>query len=515
MATGRVRVSDVCGMAMLRDAELLGASIPPAHPVSGVVLVEPQEATTAEIPSRSVVVLPLDRPGAGVSGHLVDVLLRRVHNAGAAMLVVIGSDQPVPTATVSLAEWLGLPVLLASGATSAVELVVELRRLVTDPDVPRVEAIQAGLRQLPRGPRSPAEIRALLESLLPESNVAVIAGRGLAVEGSLHLVSAESVTSYVDETFVQHDDLLAVVLPLTGLDDTLSWWLVAERRRAGRLWLESASALMALVSGSLLTWLVREQAGQERDARMRATLLSEIIEHGDHPPPEVQELLARGGWQLGGWHTGLHLRFHPQDPSALAMRGVARDLAGLGLREDAFIERADGWVAWVTSATEPSLAQVREMGRLVERALSPPTGTRVVVGLGAPHRDAGGLGRTLAEARQACAIAGGGTKAVTVRVLQELGPSRLLLGWYASDALGDYSREILGGLLDDSEAEVLFTLRAYLERACSTAQTARALGLHRNTVSKRIARAESILGTTIATPDTRLALQLALRVLGS
>ena len=104
---------------------------------------------------------------------------------------------------------------------------------------------------------------------------------------------------------------------------------------------------------------------------------------------------------------------------------------------------------------------------------------------------------------------------MTLRVMQELGPSRLLLGWHASEALGDYSREILGGLLDESEAEVLVTLQAYLERACSTAQTARALGLHRNTVSKRIARAESILGTTTAAADTRLALQLAIRVLHS
>lgn len=43
-------------------------------------------------------------------------------------------------------------------------------------------------------------------------------------------------------------------------------------------------------------------------------------------------------------------------------------------------------------------------------------------------------------------------------------------------------------------------------------QNSRALGIHRNAVGQRIARAEWILGTALHQPETRLALQLALRV---
>jgi len=512
MAGDRVRVSDVCGLPLLRTAQLVGVSSPPADPVHGVDLLNPREAMAAVLSDRGVVVLALDA-AADTGEHLVDVVLRRAHNAGSALVVVTGLTSAAPAATEALAAWLGVPLLLAGPGISSVELAVELRRLVNDPDLPRLEMLQSAVRQLPRGPRSPKEIRATLESFLPDSNVFVLAGRGLALEGAPRLVDPEDVVSHLEETYIQQRDVLAVVLPLEGLDGTTSWWLAAERRRAGRLWLESASSLLALHSGSLLTWLVREQAGLERDARMRSALLTEVMEHGDHAPPEVQELLARTGWQLDGWHTGLHVRFHPRNPSALAMRSVVRDLAAIGLTENSLVERTDGWSAWVTSPVEPTLAQTRDLGRTIERSLQPPGGTRAVVGVGAPHRDAAGIGRTLAEGRQACAIASGGTRAVTVRVLQELGPSRLLLGWYASDALTDYSREILGALVEPAEADVLFTLQAYLERACSTAQTARALGLHRNTVSKRIARAERILGTPVSTPDTRLALQLALRVL--
>lgn len=515
MATGRVRVSDVCGMPMLRGALLVGVDTPPADPIHAVDLLVPRRVMSEPLRARSAVVLALDAAGDVVADHLVDVALRRAHNAGAALLIVTGHGGALPQATTALAAWLRMPLLVAAPEVSSVDLAVELRRLVADPDVQRLAVLQAALRDLPRGPRSPQQIRSTVEALLPDTNVFVLAGRGLALEGAARHVAPEAVVGYTEETYIQHDEVLAVVLPLDGLDGTTSWWLVAERRRAGRLWLESASALLALHSGALLTWLVREQAGLERDARIRSTLLTEVMEHGDHAPPEVQELLARSGWQVDGWHTGLHLRFEPRNPSALAMRSVAQDLASIGLTERSLVERTDGWSAWVTSPSEPTLEQTRLLSRTIERTLQPPAGTRVVVGIGAPHRDAAGIGRTLAEARQACAVASGSTRLVTVRVLQELGPSRLLLGWHASDALTGYSREILGELLNESEAEVLFTLQAYLERACSTAQTARALDLHRNTVSKRIARAERILGASVSTPDTRLALQLALRVLRS
>ena len=44
---------------------------------------------------------------------------------------------------------------------------------------------------------------------------------------------------------------------------------------------------------------------------------------------------------------------------------------------------------------------------------------------------------------------------------------------------------------------MLRTLEAYLERACSASQTARALGVHRNTVTLRVAKAERVLGTCL------------------
>ena len=59
--------------------------------------------------------------------------------------------------------------------------------------------------------------------------------------------------------------------------------------------------------------------------------------------------------------------------------------------------------------------------------------------------------------------------------------------------------------------DLVKTLAAYLDSESSLADTAAILGIHRNTVSARIARIVSLLGVDLAVPDDRLALHLACR----
>ncbi len=59
--------------------------------------------------------------------------------------------------------------------------------------------------------------------------------------------------------------------------------------------------------------------------------------------------------------------------------------------------------------------------------------------------------------------------------------------------------------------DLIETLTAYLDHESGIAATADALGLHRNTVSTRVARAQELLGLDLADPETRLAVHLACR----
>jgi DNA-binding PucR family transcriptional regulator len=65
--------------------------------------------------------------------------------------------------------------------------------------------------------------------------------------------------------------------------------------------------------------------------------------------------------------------------------------------------------------------------------------------------------------------------------------------------------------LRDQPGDLLRTLTAYLDAESSLTETAAVLGVHRNTVAARVARAQELLGVELTDPDERLALHLACR----
>jgi len=67
----------------------------------------------------------------------------------------------------------------------------------------------------------------------------------------------------------------------------------------------------------------------------------------------------------------------------------------------------------------------------------------------------------------------------------------------------------------EKEPDLIETLRSFLAHHGSQLQVAEDLGIHRNTVRKRLDRIESLLGASLADPQTRtdgwIALQARLR----
>lgn len=514
MSAVQVSTADVCAHPILAEATVFGVTTIRHAPVSGVDLVVPARVLDAALTHRGVAVLALDAAGpADHRSHLIDVALRRAASAGSTTLIVVGSETTLPEATRALAEHLGLPLLITPPSLSSTEVVVALRELVGAPQQALATTLIGIAGRLARSPRQLADIVSILESALAGATVYVCAGADLVLAGTPRLTSPAEAVRHRSPGELLGDGHVAAVLPVEGITGDIALWLVAERPRAGRLWLNAAAAGLSLCSSVALTWLAREQARHDRDARTRSALLTEILESGRGISRAVAEQAARVGWQLDGWHTGIHFRFTPAVPSALTVLTLADQLERTGLKAHSLVERTDGWSAWLTTARDPGPERARDIARKLEHDLrATPAGHALAVGIGSPQRDVEGIALTLAEARQAALIASTSAKPVSVRVLQEVGPSRLLLGWYSSEAFADYSAELLGPLVTSDEPELLRTLEAYLERACSASHTARALGVHRNTVTQRIAKAERLLGTSTGNADSRLAIQLALRV---
>jgi purine catabolism regulator len=151
------------------------------------------------------------------------------------------------------------------------------------------------------------------------------------------------------------------------------------------------------------------------------------------------------------------------------------------------------------------LAGIRASHREAEQAIG--MGARLNGALPAVREDA------LAEAGRRRGDAG--AEPPRVVAFADLGLHRLLYAMAQHPELHDFYRDSLAGLAAYDEkggGELLRTLDAFFRCHGSPTETAQRLRLHRNTVLYRLRRIEEIGKLSLSDPDTRLNLQLCLRI---
>lgn len=516
----RMTVEDLLAEDIMRGAVLSGGAVGLRAPVSDVALVEPPNVSDVAVPRHGALVFAIASGGGPARRrHLVDVLQRRAHGGRASAVVVCGDEAPAAVASTRLADLFGIPLVWAPEQVRPLDLAVTLRTMVRAPEVTRAGAILTLARTLRSGRRALPEMLASVGGVLGAS-VAACTAQGVFVEGPPPALPVGDIVAVRTPTPVTSDAGAIAILPVLDSGGQPRLWVTAASTRGGPRWSANAVQALTIAHGELAAWLARQQVTAERDARLRSTLLTEILEHGDAIPGPVVEQAALAGWQLEGWHTGIHLTAigigQLSEVPPFTMETLTHDVAAAGLELSALVERADGWSAWLTRARPPGPEEPRRICRALEAGLAAfaarADSIAISGGVGTPTHGTSGIATTLAEARQAAVIAASTGHDAAVRTVQDIGPSRLLLGWYTSGAFHDYADQLIAPLRNPHERTVLRTLEAYLDRACSAAQTARALGVHRNTVAQRTARAEELLGLQLNDSETRLALQLALRV---
>jgi purine catabolism regulator len=97
----------------------------------------------------------------------------------------------------------------------------------------------------------------------------------------------------------------------------------------------------------------------------------------------------------------------------------------------------------------------------------------------------------------------------------DMGLYRLLLGLRDQAEVRRFYSETLGRLVDydrEHNTDLVATLRAFFEQNANASETARKLFVHRNTLNYRLRRIAEIIGLDLDSADTRLALQVALRI---
>ncbi|WP_051581149.1 PucR family transcriptional regulator [Pseudonocardia acaciae] len=163
----------------------------------------------------------------------------------------------------------------------------------------------------------------------------------------------------------------------------------------------------------------------------------------------------------------------------------------------------DGWVSWHSGADADDLASTRQA---VRAATVAARRHGLVLGVGGAHRGIPGLMRSVTEARlaaHAALDAGPGS----VQWFDQVG-ARAALAWLPRAQIAHVADLCLTDLMAARDRDVLVrTVLAVLDCGGSLSQASARLGVHRNTVLSRVARARE-LGLTLDDPTQRLALHV-------
>lgn len=227
-------------------------------------------------------------------------------------------------------------------------------------------------------------------------------------------------------------------------------------------------------------------------------------------------------------HVGLDLR----DPHLLVRLPVAADRSAARCRDEAtaVLARAldtaapalaepDAVVALVRLSGDPGPPALRAVHRRLRDALdglAGITGVRRAVVSGV-CRELPDFPAALAETREVDGIVAGlGGRAEVVPVT-ELSTLRLVVNGDRADVAVRFAEQCIGPLRRSDETtggDLVETLRRYLASGAQVRATAKALGVHENTVRYRLGRIEHVTGLDMRRFDALLAAQLAFQVDG-
>jgi DNA-binding PucR family transcriptional regulator len=159
------------------------------------------------------------------------------------------------------------------------------------------------------------------------------------------------------------------------------------------------------------------------------------------------------------------------------------------------------------AGSERTLVAMREG---IEESLAPAT---ISIGVSAPATGALAAAPAFRQAREALGLTKQ-SEGLRTRFFDQIHPQNRLLDGQSPEGLGAIYDETIRALEEydlNRRTRLLDTLQVYLAEERSLSRTAEALHMHRNTLAKRIARIEEILGRSLSATDDLVAIGLGLR----
>lgn len=300
--------------------------------------------------------------------------------------------------------------------------------------------------------------------------------------------------------------------------------LVVEGRTAGYLdviemgrALGPAETLLAEHAATVLSLQVLGETRRDRaSVQTRDDVLTDLL-RGSRAVDDLRRLALHAGLDLRRPHLVVRAPVEPARSPARCRAAVAAGVAA-ALGEQAFaLAVPDAVVLLAALPADPGPAQLRRVHdalRGILDTVAARTGIRRVVVSGV-CRDVPDYPVAHAETREVDGIVAALGGRAEVVAVTELSTLRLVVNGDRADVALRFAQECLGPLRrsdDSGGGDLVETLRRYLESGAQVRATAKALGVHENTVRYRLGRIEHITGLDMRRFDALLTAQLAFQV---
>lgn len=422
-------------------------------------------------------------------GEAQRAYLERLDDSGVACLALSeGLFVPPVTALLAAANRRGFPIVEVPIPVPFITIAQEVAAAVQMDNAQRLNAqlqVFGAVRWLAAG-LSTLEIFTRLERLSGYSLYACTLQRGPLLDGVP--VPPERYAELIPSTATSPPTVPGgYVLPVSGPRGTAGYILAMERADAMPAGV-SAVQHIATVAALQLSMLGHEREMLRREG---AEFLSEMLQRTVDPLVARRRLVGSGFPDGGQLVLGLvRFREEPADYEAVADALADGDFPHLVLRQqDELCVLMPG-----TPATQERLAAL----------------PAVVAGLSRPFTAGVSLAIARREAQWALSRAAAGGRVLASydedQIARWLTNDQTDLQVLVSDVLGEaisYDRE--------HGAEIVPTLRTWLERGRRTPEAAQALHIHPNTLLYRIRRFEEISGRSLASTESLAEVWLALR----
>ena len=258
----------------------------------------------------------------------------------------------------------------------------------------------------------------------------------------------------------------------------------------------------------------RTKAVREAEKRLKGDLLTALLQE-NITPGDANLWVESMGLDLGMSHVAI--RFSWDDPSPPSMRRLETLVNGeVSRTEDKVIVEELGVEIVCICQVDPNKVrpnQAIDLANAVSaKAAEEFPEIQMRCGIGGVAEDLKFWRDSFHQAGQALTMAARLNESKPL-FFPDLSVYRLLLLLEHHPELRKFTNEILGNLISyEGSAELIKTLNAYFDHNGVLSQAAEALFIHRNTLIYRMERIAEISGLDLEDAETRLAVQLALRI---